>query len=230
MRRIHTAVLVLLSVVCLVISATAQPTQPKDNYVAVVIKVTPPAMLTRSNAPKPIPLQKDVRLYPGDQIYCGENGFASMIFADNAVEQKILANTTITLQGTRTDQGVVKQIFLSIGRVLTSVFNSDMSVITPTSVASVKGTKWWTLVDSATKTEVMVVEGNVRVESRISGAVEIVSAGNTAYITPVGVINVSPSIENQIPSETQNGQQGSLEIEFQDAAGSTRTLQIDFDR
>ncbi|MCX6639349.1 MAG: FecR domain-containing protein [bacterium] len=210
--------------------AGAQTPQAADNFVAVVVKVVPSVQLIHGVDQKSVPLQKDTRLYPGDQIICGDKGYVSLIFADNAVEQKLYPNTTITLQGQRGKTDVTKRIFLSIGRVLTRVLHGDMEIITPTSVASVKGTKWWTQVDTSNQTQIIVLEGNVKMQNRATGVEKIISAGNTAITTQAGGIQVTPSLDDEIPDESQSQDQGSLEIEFQDDSGSTRMLHIDFDR
>ena len=209
---------------------SAQNQADEDPYVAVVIKVTPPVQLRRSGTENLVPLERDVRLYPGDRIICQEGGFASLVFADNAVELKLYPNSEFNLEGQRTDRSIVKRVFLGIGRLLTKVTRGSMQVVTPTSVASVKGTEWWTMVDRTTLTQIVVLDGEVEVQHRATGETQVVGAGNTAVLTPEGVLEVEPTGEFEVPKEPGEPDQGSLEFEFEDASGERKTLRIEYNK
>lgn len=202
----------------------AQNQADEDPFIAVVMKVTPPVQLRRADGEELVPLQRDDRLYPGDHIICGDGGYASLIFADSAVELKMYPNTELTMQGQRTSRNIIKRVFLPVGQLLSRVVSGDMGVVTPTAVASVKGTEWWTMVEPSTLTRVIVTEGQVNVEHRVTGETEVVSAGNTAVATPEGELEVSPTEESPEPEH------GSLDIEFEDDSGQKKTLHIEFDR
>jgi hypothetical protein len=211
-------------------SAYSQDRPAADPFVAVVARVTPPVLLQRAGADALVPLKQDDRLYPGDRVVSEEGGHASIIFADNAVELKLIPNTELTIQGQRGSNGIVKRMYMEIGRLLTRVLEGEMEVITPTCVASVKGTQWWTTVDRAQVTQVIVLEGEVTVENRSSGAINLVSAGNTATSSPTGGQTVAPTQAQEIPQAPPGSDQGSLQIEFESNSGQSKTLYIDFDR
>jgi hypothetical protein len=208
----------------------AQTAGAADAFVALVLRVKPPTLVQRNQSRQTVPLQQNDRLYPGDRVICGDGGQASIIFGDTAVEIKLTANSELIFQGQRTSDGITKRIFLQMGRMLTQVFRKDMEVVTPTCVASVKGTKWWTTVDRSQQTQVIVLEGEVRVENPISGIVEMVSAGNTATCDQTGSLKVAKTSSSEIPEESPGSQQGSLDIKFEDGSGQSRTLHIEFDR
>lgn len=202
----------------------------EDSFVALALRVKQPTLVQRSQSQQTVPLQPNDRLYPGDRIICGKGGQASIIFGDTAVEIKLIADTELIFQGRRTNSGITKRIFLQVGRVLTQVFRKEMEVVTPTCVASVKGTRWWTKVDPLQQTQVLVLEGEVQVENPISGLVEMVSAGNTATCDQSGTLKVGRTISSDIPDEPSDSQQGSLDIRFEDGSGQSKTLHIEFDR
>ncbi len=224
----------LLTVIlgCLLVPSypSAQDVSGEDPFIAVVLKVTPPVQVRRSDKEEFTPLSRDDRLYPGDRIVSAENGYASLLFADSAVELKLYPNSDLTLQGKRSNTSIIKRIFLPIGRLLSKVHRGDMEVVTPTSVASVKGTEWWTLVESSTLTRIIVIVGEVEVEHRTTGEKTMVSAGNTAVTTPAGELDVTPSEETEVPEESGEPDNGSLDIEFEDGSGQTKTLHIEFER
>jgi hypothetical protein len=221
----------ILMLLVAVETGVTQPAPLTDPFVAVVVKVTQPVNILRTGVDKPGVLGLDQRLYPGDRIFCGEGGQVSLIFADTAVEIKVLPNTELTLQGQRATDSIIKRVMLHLGDMLTHVLRGDMEVITPTCVASVKGTQWWTRVDQATQsTSVVVLEGKVRVARQAEAEAEIVSAGNTAVVGASGAIQVNPSEPEDFPVSGKDEDQGSLDIEFQDGNGQPRTLHIEFDR
>ncbi len=207
----------------------AQAQSGEDPFIAVVLKVTPPVQLRRADREEFVPLKMDDRVYPGDRIVCSEGGYASLIFADSAVELKLYPDTDLTMQGQRTSGSILKRIFLPIGQLLTKVTRGDMEVVTPTSVASVKGTEWWTFVDATTLTQIIVIEGRVQVEHRATDETEIVTGGTTAVTTPEGELKVNPTQEFEAPEEPGEGK-SNLEIEFEDESGQTKTLKIEFER
>lgn len=229
MLRLATVV-VAVSCFCYPFPIAAQSQADEDPYVAVVIKVTLPVQLRRSGTETLVPLERDIRLYPGDRIICQEGGYASLVFADNAVELKLYPSSEFNLEGQRTDRSIVKRVFLGIGRLLTKVTRGSMQVVTPTSVASVKGTEWWTMVDRTTLTQIVVLDGEVEVQHRATGETQVVGAGNTAVLTPEGALEVEPTGEFEVPEEPGEPNQGSLEFEFEDASGERKTLRIDYNK
>jgi len=223
-----------LSLVCLAALAGISPLPAQDRsadpYVAVALKVTPPVLLQRAGEGDLTPLKADDLLYPGDRVVCRSGGRASLIFADSAVEIKLQPDTEVTLQGRRTEAGVIKSVLLHVGDLLTRVKEGAMEVVTPSCVASVKGTQWWTRVDSNARTLVVVLEGSVRVEHRASGLEQEVAAGQTGTAASDGDLEVEPTRNEDLPSLSSEPEQGSLDVEFQDGDGRTRTLHIDFNR
>lgn len=218
------------AILSLSIQLAAQTNQTADPFVAVVRKVTGPVRIQRAGAGQEVLLKADARLYPGDRLFCGKGGQASLIFSDSAVELKLSPDTELTLEGQRSQVGLIKRVFLHLGRLLTNVLRGDMEVVTPTSVASVKGTRWWTTVEATQLTRIVVLEGEVEVENRVSGQVETVSAGNTASSAAAGELEVAPSKDSDLPEDPSGSQQGSLDIEFENGSGESKTLRIEFDR
>ena len=229
MKRLMQLIPAVLTGFLMVATAFSQQPADEDPFIAVVLKVTSIVQVQSSDKEELVSLKKDDRLYPGDRIVCGDDGYASLIFADTAVELKLYPNSDLTLQGARTSSSIVKRIFLPIGKLLLKVLRGDMEVVTPTSVASVKGTEWWTLVESAGLTKVIVLEGEVEVEHRETGETVVVEAGNTAVSTSAGELEVTPTDESEIPNQEVEDR-GTLDIEFQDGSGEIRTIHIEFEK
>lgn len=229
--KVHLPYVIIIAALFLFpVVISAQTAVDTDPFIAVVLKVTGAVQVRRADKEELVPLKRDDRVYPGDRIICGKGGYASLLFADSAVEIKLFPDSDLTLQGQRTSQNIVKRIFLPVGRLLSKVLRGNMEVVTPTSVASVKGTEWWTLVQPSTLTQIIVMEGEVEVEHRTTGQTEVVTAGNTAVATPEGQLEVKPSGELDLPEEPGESNQGSLDVEFEDGSGGTKTLHIEFEQ
>jgi len=117
---------------------------------------------------------------------------------------------------------------LQAGRMMTLVFSGSMEVITPNSIASVKGTRWWTIIESPMETKIVVLEGEVSVKNLASQAEQIVQVGQTAVSKSDGVIEISATKADEVPSEPTEQQGSSLEIEFQSDSGQTKTVRIEY--
>jgi hypothetical protein len=222
---------VLLVLLLLQVASGKTPVENDgDQAIAVLIKVINPVNVRRADREEPLSAEIDQYLYPGDRVICGDGGYATILFLDDAAELKMLPETDLTLQGKRTETGIVKRVFLDVGKLLTRVLGGELEVVTPTSVASVKGTLWWTLVDAVSGTRVLVEEGEVRVLSRMMGASAVVEAGNSVLNTISGEMIVQPFDPSSLPAESPPSDTGSLEIEFKDNQGEKKVLHIKFKR
>lgn len=234
MRRIFITKLFLLQLAILgpllcFRPGSAQDTDNDSVYIAVVLKVVPPVQLRRSDKEEFVPLKRDDRIFPGDRIVCSEGGYASLIFTDSAVEIKLFPNTELTFQGKRSKDTILKRLFLPFGCLWTKVKHGDVEVITPASVASVKGTEWWTLVESSNLAKIVVIEGDVEVRHRTTGRRETVTTGLTAVAVPDRGLEIAPTESFEPPKEPSKSNRNSLEIEFEDESGEKKTLQIEFE-
>ena len=208
----------------------AEVSPGEDLAIALVNKVSSQVHVRRSDREELVPLQVEDKLFPGDRIICGERGYASIMFIDTAAELKLFPNSDITLQGKRDAEGIVKRIFLPVGKLLTKVLKGKAEVVTPTAVASVKGTKWWTLVESADETQVIVLEGEVQVQHRATEEMVLVNHGHTGISSSDGALSVVLTREENIPDESIERESGKIEIEFEDESGEKKTIQVEFDK
>jgi hypothetical protein len=206
----------------------AQPSLDDDNCIAIVRKAVQPVHIRRSNREEFVPLENGERIYPGDRISCSDGGFASLLFTDSAVEIKIFSNSQLILQGQRSEDTILKRLFLSVGRLWTKVLRGDLELVTPASVASVKGTEWWTIVESSSVTRTVVLEGEVEVKNRLSGSMQAVVAGHAAVAGPGGNLDVSTTQHFEPFLEPADDKPESLEIEFENKSGQKKKLKIDF--
>ena len=135
--------------------------------------------------------KKGLGLYGDDQIRTGDNGFSIYRYLDDASSIKILKNSEVIIQGRVDSRKITKNIEVSNG-VLN--FNIDQqndgyfTVITPTSVATVKGTQFWLICNGVEGDKFLGVEGSVEVKNIESGQRVILNENSTVVSTSNGNI------------------------------------------
>ena len=91
-------------------------------------------------------IKKGLGLYGDDQIRTGDNGFSIYRYLDDASSIKILKNSDVIIQGRVDNRKITKNIEVTNGLLNFNINNQNddyFTVVTPTSVATVKGTEFW---------------------------------------------------------------------------------------
>jgi hypothetical protein len=170
----------LLGLALLLGLARALPAQDKAQSVAVTVKATGEVFLRAAGAGAEKALASGARLGDGDRVRTGADGRAVLVFTDDKSQLKLTPLTELTLharrQGGRTD----KEVEMSAGTLWSKVTRQqgEFRIATPTSVASVKGTAWWTRARED-GTDVITEEGIVGLLSRRTGEQVDVVMGQT---------------------------------------------------
>jgi hypothetical protein len=160
--------------------ARALPAQDRAQSVAVTVKATGEVFLAAGGSKTEKALSTGARLADGDRVRTGAEGRAVLVFTDDKSQLKLLPMTELTVharrQGGRTD----KEVEMSAGTLWSKVTRQqgEFRIATPTSVASVKGTAWWTKTGEA-GTTIITEEGIVGLLSRRTGESADVVMGQT---------------------------------------------------
>ena len=120
-------------------------------------------------------------LEQNDKIKVGQ-GFAVMVLMDDKSQVKLRPNTEVALTVDEEALGNTFTVHLDFGKALSNYKGGPemgFHVQTPTSVASVKGTEFWTISDTNGVDRVVVTEGFVDVENSVSGSITTAQAGET---------------------------------------------------
>ncbi len=134
---------------------------------------------------------KGLGLYGDDQIRTGDNGFSIYRYLDDASSIKILKNSEVVIQGRIDSRNITKNVEVTNGLLN---FNIDkqkdgyFTVVTPTSVATVKGTEFWLICNGAEGDKFLGVEGSVEVKNIQSGQKVILGENSTVVSTSGGNI------------------------------------------
>lgn len=204
--------------------------------VAVVFKNKGNVNLLRKNENKKRQVKKGTVLYDGDKITTKDVSFCAIKFIDDKSLLRIKKNSTCVIEGKREEDHINKNIIVEIGTFFTSLFKprGTFTVTTPTSVASVKGTDWWTIQLPKSnefpdgRTIYIQITGLTDL-SNSAGKV-LLRAGQTAIYTSASELpEIRLTKEGEIPNlEDDFGGLKSLEIEFKDADGQIKTMRIDY--
>ena len=163
---------------------------------------------------------KGLGLYGDDQIRTGDNGFSIYRYLDDASSIKILKNSDIHIQGRVNSRNIVKNVEVSNGIVnfdIDKQSNGDFTIVTPTSIATVKGTNFWLICNGPEGDKFFGIEGEVEVKN--------IESGRTIILTEDSMVlsNANGNISSQNISAQDSEQIQDLEQE----SGSYENLDID---
>jgi len=178
----------------------------------------------------------------GDVVKTEKDGFVTLLFTDDKSILRLRELTEVTIEGKRAQDGSIsKRVSMEIGELFAKVEKQRgvLEVATATSVASVKGTEFWVVVDEDGVTHVTTLEGLVELMSRMNGKVVEVREAQRGEVDEQGNMNVKdvpkeelkgdPEPEKEPEGKAEGGaEQKYIEIQYQDADGNARTLRIEY--
>lgn len=219
----------LCSLLILWLLMAAMPAMAVD-YIAVVIKSSGNVKLQHPGNKRTIDLKKGQILQSGDRIVTGQGSFSAIKFLNDKSLLRIKENSECVIEGKKNGPRVDKNIFVKVGSFFASLFKprGSFRITTPTSVASVKGTEFWTIQFQDGHTMYMTTEGAVDLTNNTGKA--LLRAGWTAVIHSM---NDKPQIRLSRPEDFrrtgENRKNQSLEVEFKNEDGQVRRLKIEFE-
>jgi len=168
-------------------------------------------------------------LSAGDTIKTGEESFASVVFQDDGSRVKLGAVSTLTINAARKQKQLNKTLFMESGKMwakVTKKRGTEFQVKTPTSVASVKGTRFILEEKESGETWVWVLEDAVQLSN--DGGEVTVNAGQKGKATK-DTLDVQDIDDKDLPIEP-----GSHEIIFffkrSDGSSLQKELHIEFEK
>jgi len=152
-------------------------------------------------------LKVGASLYSEDKIKTYKDGYAVIIFLDDKSQLKIREDSEMEIAGKIKGNVISKQITMDFGTLKANVNpqkKGEFIIATPTSVASVKGTGFWMVVDPLTGDSIFCEEGEVEVVNNESGEVIVVSGDQTGTSTPDGNVGVEDTEEGSAPTDEED--------------------------
>ena len=165
------------------------------------------------------PVTMGMILDNNDQIKVND-GFAVMLLLDDKSQVKLRENSEVGITMVEDIGGPGYHVRLEYGQALTKYEKGaefGFQLHTPTSVASIKGTEFWTVSDPETGDQIIVTEGQVDVMNTLTGMISTAGPGETVSSTTDGYIQTSETEEGTIPEdpegETIDAEEGSGDAE-----------------
>lgn len=202
-----------------------------ENPIAVIIKMKGDVTLTRNT--KKVPIKAGDVLYQNDKIQSGSASYAALKYVDNGAFLKIFPNSIVSIKinaekGLSNKSAVIEKgtVFSSINRKI----RGQYAVESPTTVASVKGTKYISNFDIDRTFYVYTTEGIVQAENLKSRTKMDVPAGSMLQSNPDGSMVVSkftnlPNGWDDMLSDTEGAQK--VKIELQNSYGIKKYIVIE---
>lgn len=202
-----------------------------DKNIAVVYKVIGNVMIQKAGTTGWIKSEKGVMLDSNDKVRVEKGGYLILKFMDGSNILKVTENTEFKIEGTKEPTGITKSVEMQAGSIYSSITKTKGSfqVVTPTSVASVKGTEFLTIVDDEGNTIVITFNGVVELKNKISNLLQNIEAGNKGTSKTNGSLNVNKSDANDFNKGKlfqDNRKEQIIEVEFQNANKLKKILRI----
>lgn len=186
---------------------------------AVIIKVKGSVLYQAPGAPAWTTATAGQSVLAGAQVKTDADALAMVKFVADGSMVKLKPGTLVTFQGKD-----ARSVQLSMGAALFDVAKSrdgsSFTVNGPACVATVKGTSFWVVARSDSSSTVSVLDGTVGVKAE-SGESRDITRGFTAEASRAGLV-VRQTRARDLPEQSQT-----LEFEFKDAGGKSKTVKID---
>lgn len=146
-----------------------------------------------------------------DRIRTGEPGFGVIVFVDDKSQLKIRSNSEVEILGDAEKRAALisKRAMMENGKLKAEIApqaQGGFEIVTPTSVASVKGTTFWMVVNVGSGDKVFVQSGQVLLFNSASGDSILVEAEETGSSTPDGQVSRirTATISGEVEDYTAN--------------------------
>jgi hypothetical protein len=237
MKQIHHH---LLIAAIILLSTAFDAMAEGSKAIALAYKVQGKPEFTRGE--KTTALKFGTVLDDGDLVKTGKEGFVTLLFTDDKSLLKLTEFSEVKIEGTRKQDGSIsKRVSMEIGELFAKVEKQRgvLEVATPTSVASVKGTEFWVVVDENGNTHVTTLEGLVELMNRLNGQVIEVREAQKGEVDEQGNMQVNDVPKDELkgdpdPGGEPQGEGGgdqkteTIEIQYEDEEGNTRTMRIEY--
>lgn len=140
-------------------------------------------------------LEMSKPLYNQDQVLTGSDGFTKVVYLDDGSTIKVHRESEVYIQGSIKNRKITKQINIVYGKVKFNIKPQnliDFKVVTPSSVATIKGTRFWVDCNGPSGDVFMGLSGNVTVKNLESGQIVQLGPQTTVNSLPDGTITILP--------------------------------------
>ncbi|MFH1194561.1 MAG: FecR family protein [bacterium] len=177
--------------------------------------------------------KKGITLEDEDALRTASRSLAVVSFIDGSI-LRVRENSELIVYGVQNGNLLNKNVEIRKGKFGFEVKpqkNEEFRFITPSVVASIKGTEGYLEVSEDSSTVIFLSSGSIQLESSLGGKMRgLLSAGNSATISPDGEITIREATDTEVKSfkRINNTQTkvikiktsgGTVEIEYLDESG-----------
>ena len=140
-------------------------------------------------------------LFNQDLIKTGKDGFTKFVYLDDGSAIKIHKDSEVYIQGDIDKRKIIKQINISTGKIKLDIENQQLAefkIVTPTSVASIKGTRFWVDVNGKKGDVFHGLSGIVEITNNITGNKIELTENTTATSLPDGTLEIKKTINREL--------------------------------
>ncbi len=196
--------------------------------IAIVIRARGKVTVFNAQTKKTTTVRIGTRLYAGSKVITKDRSFAALRFIDDKSLVRIRPNSSCTIEGKREKSGFFKNLFLDVGTVFAQIVKQRgvFQITTPTSVASVKGTKFWAKQEFKGGTYYFGEEGVVEISNEKGWA--LLHKGETGYVSSKNSRPIVRATKKGEKPEFEEGKSSvdDLEFEFKNNQGDTKSLRF----
>jgi len=141
-------------------------------------------------------LEMSKSLFNQDQIQTGENGFTKVVYLDDGSTIKVHRDSEVYIQGSIKNRRITKQINIAYGKMKFDINpqkTTDFIVVTPTSVATIKGTRFWIDCKGDDGDIFFGLTGLVEITNTESGQSVKLKPNTTVNSQPDGTLTILPT-------------------------------------
>ena len=231
MLRLNSKIIVIL----LAFSFLALGVKSSGKLIGVITDLTGDVKHKSNKKDKFTPVKrKGIPIHDSDWIQTGHDSWVAVKFADDGSQLTIKENTEVEIKAFEDSPGsLAKRISMELGKMRATINpdkKQDFQVATPTSVASVKGTDFWT--SSNREGDVFsVLSGAIEVRNKISNRVVHVQKNETGYSYRDGTTDkdfTQPGTVPSTPGEKASRDTQKLLIRLVDNYGNSKDLIIEY--
>ena len=140
-------------------------------------------------------------LFNQDLIKTGKDGFTKFVYLDDGSAIKIHKDSEVYIQGNIDKRKIIKQINISTGKLKLDIEIQQLAefkIVTPTSVASIKGTRFWVDVNGKKGDVFHGLSGIVEITNNITGNKIELTENTTATSLPDGTLEIKKTINREL--------------------------------
>jgi len=179
-------------------------------------------------------LKKADLLYTKDELSSSEKSFAAFKFIDGSGIIKLFPNSRIVINTKKESGKLSKNTFISKGSLLSKV-NKHFGVFnveTPTTVASIKGTKFYLQYLDSGITILYTIEGSILFSNKNNGKSAYIHKGEVGKSNGIGDIVVKKYSSRDLPNGVDDNlfkETKTMNIQMKDANGNTKQVILELE-